>query len=237
MKTSSFLLIGIIVLWTGIVYVVSSSPQPQMTPVAKAIAATIPEEVQVKSKLDCPSSLQTLKKQRGIAEDSRFTTTPLIVIEKDTRHLGLYRRGVLDLEDDGTPKCWKVALAPQAPSGSKQYEGDLRTPEGWYNVSDAAGSSYKDALLVHYPNCQDAKHGQRAGFIKERLHKEICQAETHGARPVQNSPLGGQILIHTGGYEDRVDWTLGCIALSAINLEKLRSSLPASKKTTVLILP
>jgi hypothetical protein len=104
-------------------------------------------------------------------------------------------------------------------------------------LSDDPLSSFQDALLIHYPNCLDATRGQEQELIQKGLRDQMCKAEELGVRPEQYSPLGGKILIHSGGLEDTQDWTLGCIALSRENLWKLRSSLPASKKAEILIVP
>ncbi len=204
---------------------------------AKASVVIIEEEVRIESDLGCYKTIQALQEALGLPDDQKYLSGHLIVVEKESRRMGLYHQGVLALEEDRTPKCWRVALAPQAPLGPKQRSGDHRTPEGWYAISDEPVSQFEDALLVHYPNCQDAKRGVVAGRIGKNVHEQICQAEAHGLPPPQYTPLGGRILIHTGGWEDLTDWTLGCIALSEVNLGKLRDSLPASKKAMILILP
>lgn len=208
-----------------------------VTDTAKASVVMIEEEVRIESGLGCFGTIRTLQEALGLPDDQRYLSGHLIVVEKELRRASLYHQGVLALEKDGSPKCWKVALAPQAPPGPKQRSGDRRTPEGWYAISDEPVSQFENALLVHYPNCQDAKRGLAAGRIKETVRKQICRAEIEGSPPPQYTSLGGRILIHTGGWEDLTDWTLGCIALSQTNLRKLRDSLPASKKAMILILP
>ena len=173
----------------------------------------------------CPASVDELPDS-----DPRLRGGAVIVIRKGERRLGLYTDGALV---DGA--CWRVALARGYPAGHKQREGDKKTPEGWYRTSDKPGSSFYGAIAVHYPSAADAAAGEADGRLNAGQRAAIDEALSKGWKPPQQTPLGGEILIHGGG--STVDWTLGCPALDNPDLDVLRAALPAGMATDVLILP
>lgn len=80
------------------------------------------------------------------------------------------------------------------PVGPKQFEGDMKTPEGAYRISHRnPNSAYYLSLGISYPNTE-----QRA-FAAEQ-----------GRTP------GGDIFIHGTNKDKRraTDWTAGCIAVT-----------------------
>ncbi|EIK97735.1 hypothetical protein PMM47T1_04464 [Pseudomonas sp. M47T1] len=115
----------------------------------------------------------------------------------------------LQLLSHGQPlKTYRVSLG-KSPHGPKEYEGDLRTPEGfywldWRKVSDR----FNLAIHVSYPNVTDAAKARNAGL-----------------------PPGGMIMIHgTPDSEDypewyfnTLDWTDGCIAMKNQDMRELWS--------------
>ncbi len=114
-----------------------------------------------------------------------------------------------------------------AGSGSKLYEGDLRTPSGLYMIIDKRiHPRWRHFLLLDYPNLQDRHRywlAMEAGRIPER--------GDHYAG------LGGAIGIH-GTDRPRVnergeDWTFGCISVGNHDIDDLASLLPVG--TLVLI--
>lgn len=157
----------------------------------------------------------------------------VLVVNKSKRRLGLYSRGTLATVGDA-PACWPIGLASTAPTGPKQRQGDLKTPEGWYRTSDKPWSSYAGAIAVHYPNASDASAAEKDGRIDKATADRIRTAIAAHRKPPQNTSLGGEILIHGGGAWD---WTLGCIALEDGDLQTLRDQLPDQKKVDLLILP
>lgn len=113
-----------------------------------------------------------------------------VLVEKSARRLTLLAKGRPVRVFAG------IQLGP-APVGHKQFEGDGRTPEGWY-VLDYGNpqSAYFLSLHISYPDSGDTAFARARG----------------------RSP-GGQIFIHgqpNGMRSERVpgDWTDGCIALS-----------------------
>ena len=87
------------------------------------------------------------------------------------------------------------------PTGQKQFEGDLKTPEGSYYITHRnPNSRYHLSLGISYPN-------------------EVQKAY---AKSVNMLP-GGDIFIH-GGPPDptrTVDWTVGCIAVTDKEIEDI----------------
>jgi len=166
-------------------------------------------------------------------EDVRLRSADLIVVQKAVRRIQRFERGTSLQREDGTPVCWTVGLGP-APEGHKLRQGDGRTPEGWYRTSDKPWSQWYAAIAVHYPNAEDATAGRARGRINKSTERSIRKALTQGMKPPQQTPLGGEILIHGGGS---VDWTLGCVGMDNEDLDTLRASLPDGMRADVLILP
>jgi murein L,D-transpeptidase YafK len=160
----------------------------------------------------------------------------VIVVDKSERTLGLYGQGALRTVDgrpDSAPICFPVQVGFNA--GHKQAEGDKRTPEGWYRTSDKPNSAWWRAIAVHYPELKDADAALADGRIDAATHARIAGALARGEKPPQDTPLGGEILIHGGG-QDR-EPTKGCVALEDVDLRSLRTWLPTGMRADVLIIP
>lgn len=136
-----------------------------------------------------------------------------VVVVKSENSLTLYRNGE-------ALKLYYVSLGGN-PKGSKQYEGDDRTPEGSY-VIDAhnPNSHFYKSLHISYPNAQD-----------------IAVAEVKGEKP------GRDIFIHglsekmewAGKYHRFYNWTKGCIAVTNSEMDELWRAI--SDGTPIYILP
>jgi murein L,D-transpeptidase YafK len=131
-------------------------------------------------------------------------TADRVLVEKAARRLTLLR--------DGTPlKIYRVALG-RAPVGSKEQEGDQRTPEGLYLIDfHKEDSDYHRALHVSYPEERDIERAAAAGV-----------------------PPGSDIMIHgirnglgwIGAFHRRTDWTAGCIAVTDFEIEEIWRAVP-----------
>lgn len=133
------------------------------------------------------------------AEPAAPLKADLVVVEKARHQLSLYRKNQL-LES------FHIALGGN-PLGHKQQEGDQRTPEGRYSLdSKNAHSHYYKSIHISYPNLTDS-----------------ARAKALGLNP------GGAIMIHgqKQGWAwaelatQRLDWTLGCIALTNEDMDKV----------------
>jgi len=178
----------------------------------------------------CPKTLDEIPLPLTVERtDPRLQGPALIVVEKKRRRIYQLKSGALV---EGA--CWKIGLG-FAVIGHKKQQGDGKTPQGWYRTSDKPTSQFYAAIAVHYPNLADAAVGRAAGRINTRQLAAVEAALAGDEKPPQNTPLGGEILIHGGG--SATDWTLGCIAMENADIDALRAGLPPGMRTDLLVLP
>lgn len=115
-----------------------------------------------------------------------------IIVEKTERRLTLL--------SEGRPvRTWPIALGWE-PEGHKRYEGDGRTPEGWYVIDFRNPDSiYYRSLRISYPNPQDRA---AAAAIGKSPGGDIY---IHGQPTTIKSSLRAKTM---------KDWTAGCVAVS-----------------------
>ena len=127
------------------------------------------------------------------------TTIDRIVVEKSLRKLSVFR-------DGHHIKSYRIALG-RNPLGAKQQEGDMKTPEGIYQIDGRnPQSNFHLALHISYPSDDDDK-----------------RAAAHAVPP------GFDIMIHgvqngrgwIGAFHRWKDWTAGCIAVTDEEIEEL----------------
>ena len=175
----------------------------------------------------CRTDINTLAFPDWIdRDDPRLQGESLVLIHKSSRRIMHFSEGKSD-------SCWTIGLGFEA-IGAKQIEGDGKTPEGWYHLTDKPESQFNHALSIHYPNSNDAKRGLNDKLISQAEYLDITTGEATKER-FEFTALGGLILIHGGGSS--IDWTLGCIALEDSDLLELRSTLPEDLHSIVLIIP
>lgn len=157
-------------------------------------------------------NVEVLKKKK-YKLGKRLTPVDSIAIHKGQREMLLFNHGSL-------VKTYSVSLGP-SPEGDKEFEGDGKTPEGWYYINGKNPNSiYHKNLGVSYPNAED-----------------IEQATALGKH------TGGDIKIHglPKGYEGfrkkflAKDWTAGCIAVSNKEIDELYDAVKVG--TPILITP
>jgi murein L,D-transpeptidase YafK len=138
---------------------------------------------------------------RPLSADARADR---IVVEKSAHKLTLF-------QGERPLKSYSVALG-RAPEGTKQREGDHRTPEGRYVVdAHKEDSAFHRALHISYPSPADS-----AG------------AAQRGVKP------GGDIMIHgirnglgwLGALHRAIDWTDGCIAVTDRQIDEIYRAVP-----------
>ena len=133
--------------------------------------------------------------------------------------------------DDKLIGRFKVGLG-RVPSGKKEKEGDLKTPEGPYYICYTNPKSKYDYYFgISYPNIDDAKEALNKEVIGKFTYDRIELAINNKEQPPWHTPLGGEIGIHGGG--SKYDWTYGCIALSNEDMDILKKYV--GLKTTVEI--
>lgn len=120
-----------------------------------------------------------------------------IVVEKSARRMALIQNGMV-------VRQYTIALG-FTPEGSKERQGDGRTPEGVYHIDRRnAGSAFHLSLGLDYPQPQDRARAAAGGYDP-----------------------GGDIMIHgqpNGLAELAVlkgDWTAGCIAVSNAEMREI----------------
>jgi murein L,D-transpeptidase YafK len=144
---------------------------------------------------------------------SEVETADSVLINKSERKLFLLKGGeVLRTMD--------IALG-LLPKGRKVTEGDFKTPEGAYRLTERnSASDYFLSIRVSYPDANDVRHAKLRGL-----------------------PPGGQIMIHgqpnnpthSEEYYRKMNWTNGCIAVS--NADMVDIWLMTRPNTPIQILP
>ncbi|MBO9456657.1 L,D-transpeptidase family protein [Paracoccus sp. R12_1] len=137
---------------------------------------------------------------------SRFKTyngppVTQVVVNKGKRRMYL-------LNNQTVLKSYDIGLGNE-PIGTKQFEGDGKTPEGVYFIDRFnPRSAYHLSVGVSYPN-----------------ERDTAFAEALGQKP------GGDIFIHGWGPEGNAlapkkrDWTAGCIAVKDEEIEDVYAML------------
>lgn len=148
-------------------------------------------------------------------QEPNLPSVSRIVVKKSERRMELLDRRGNVIRD------YRIALGKN-PVGRKIKEGDNKTPEGEYVIDMRKDDSdYHLALRISYPGPND-----------------VVRAKKAGANP------GGNIFIHgmpnDGGwmwwkYNDRRDWTFGCIAVNNDAIEEIWQMVP--KGTPIVIKP
>lgn len=127
-----------------------------------------------------------------------------------------------------------AVIVGAAPDGTKEREGDRRTPEGVYRVCfKNPKSRFHLSLGLDYPNAEDARRALHEGRIAHDDYVAILEAAREGKIPPWKTPLGGEIFIH--GEMREGDTTAGCIAVANEVIEDLYRRV--SLGTEVEILP
>lgn len=123
-----------------------------------------------------------------------------IVVFKSAREMQTYHKGV-------KVKKYMISLGME-PTGRKQFEGDLRTPEGLYCIDQRSTvSSYHTNLGISYPSYSDW------------LSAAIIGLNAGGDIKIHGFPNN-----HTKKQERgflNTDWTIGCIAVSDFEIDEL----------------
>lgn len=141
------------------------------------------------------------------------TISERLLVYKSRHLLELYANGKL-------MKSYSIAIG-KTPTGRKQVEGDLKTPEGKYFIfAKNPGSAYHKNLGISYPNEAD---------------KSLASA--------LNKPPGSEIKIHglkngmsfIGKFHRLTDWTNGCIALTDQEVDEIYEATPVG--TPIIIYP
>jgi murein L,D-transpeptidase YafK len=164
-----------------------------------------------------------------VATTSVLSMNPIarIVVSKSERTLVAY-------DASGVEVARHPVIVGAAPIGTKQREGDRRTPEGAYRVCfKNPKSRFHLSLGLDYPSADDARRALHDGRIGLDDYEAIVEAARGRRIPPWKTPLGGEIFIH--GEMREGETTAGCIALTNEAIEDLYRRV--SLGTEVQILP
>jgi murein L,D-transpeptidase YafK len=148
----------------------------------------------------------------GVADKAltKSKTADCIVIEKSAHTMKLMS-GSQEL------KTYKVALGD--PKGTKQQEGDRKTPEGEYVIdSKNEHSRFHRALHISYPNAADRKHAKKLAVSPGG------DVEIHGLPSV---------LAWVGSLHRVRDWTAGCVAVTNSEIDEIWPLVPVGTKVEI----
>lgn len=109
-------------------------------------------------------------------------------------------------------KTYPVITGRNSHLGTKEREGDQRTPRGDYYICTINEQSQFTLFFgISYPDVKDALWGFENEIITQEQKEKILRASALKERPPWDTPLGGEVGIHGGGI-DR-DGTRGCIGM------------------------
>jgi murein L,D-transpeptidase YafK len=146
--------------------------------------------------------LCVLPLQSNPSQDKTILKADKICVHKEKRILQL-------IKDNKVIKEYKISLGFE-PVGHKQKEGDGKTPEGIYKITQHHyNSQYHTALRISYPNQIDKENAKKLG-----------------ANP------GGDIMLHglgkkfswMGKTHTFHNWTLGCVAVTNSEIDEIAAA-------------
>jgi murein L,D-transpeptidase YafK len=174
--------------------------------------------------LFCSFSLSSPVAQAASDQELRETTTQqdmVVVVKKSLNKMTVFYQG--------KPLKSFLCVSGVNTQGDKQKQGDNRTPEGQFIITDKERLN-DDPYLgrkwmgISYPDDVHAQKALENKLISFNQYQEIIAANEEKVQPPQNTPLGGWIGIH-GGREDLtkqgINWTEGCLAMQDKDLEEL----------------
>lgn len=169
------------------------------------------------------------------ANPASISQDPLVlVISKSSHTLTLFKEGQ-------AVKKYTCVFGVN-PDGDKLQQGDNRTPEGTFYITDKeqlGNHPYlgRTWMGLSYPAVTHAERAVRQSLISPDQYQSILDANRKGALPPQNTGLGGWIGIH-GGREnltkEKINWTEGCIAMLDSDLEELYSIITPGTKVVIV---
>lgn len=155
-----------------------------------------------------------------------------IIVNKTERTLSL-------ISNDQLIKTYPIDIG-DAGLGDKERQGDHRTPEGEFYITQRLTIKPRDEFLgtrwfrLSYPNIEDAERGLATGLIDQATHDQIVDAIARGVTPPQYTALGGGVGIHGGATEAfGSDWTFGCVGMHDSDIEEFFDDVPVGTKVLI----
>jgi murein L,D-transpeptidase YafK len=138
-----------------------------------------------------------------------------VLLKKSTRMLYLYSGG--EISGRYHISLGEIAL------GAKEFEGDMKTPEGDYLLDwRQLSSRYNKSIHISYPNRRDTAKAKKFGLSAGGM------IMIHGTPNSWSlSPLGDWLPM-------LLDWTEGCIAMSNDDMEEVWERVPNNTPITII---
>lgn len=175
------------------------------------------------------TALDEIIKAKGLKKSEEFN----IYIDVPKRTLYLKWK-------DEVLKEYVIACGSKTPLGSKQIEGDYKTPCGEFFICEKKeydppknylGSRW---MMLSYPDSEAADRGLRSNLISEEISKKIKRAISNKKTPPQDTKLGSYVGIHGGAKENfPKDWTAGCIGMYDRDVEEIYRYLKVGSKVVI----
>jgi len=125
-----------------------------------------------------------------------------VIVKKSTRMLYLSQQGEIY-------KKYHISLG-QVPDGAKEFEGDMKTPEGAYILDwRQLSKAYNKSIHISYPNANDKAHAKKSGV------------SAGGMIMIHGTPLNWSLSPIGDWMPMLLDWTEGCIAMSNDDMEEV----------------
>ncbi len=170
----------------------------------------------------------------GLLEDLAENPDPaaegvLVLVDHATYQAALFVAGT---------RVWTRGVAFGQASGTKEVQGDLKTPKGMYFVvarsTGPFGGAYADYyggywVKLNYPNAFDAQRGLDDGVVEPGVARAISKAWRQRKPTAQGTRLGGGIGFHgwasswdAGVGDAHLSW--GCIVLQPTEVGALHGA-------------
>ena len=161
----------------------------------------------------------------------------LLLVDQENYRMGLYTNGALK-------GAYAISLGQG--KGSKQIQGDNKTPTGMYFViqkhSGKFDGPYGDYyggywIKINYPNEFDAARGLQAGLIDSTQAATIARQWKKRAATLQNTPLGGGIGFHgwikewSNDGPRHLSW--GCVVMHLYDISKIYQQIPEGSMVVI----
>lgn len=178
------------------------------------------------------------------AENYRHTTLPasenqLLIVVKSEYTIYHFEKGKLIAEFD-------ICLG-QEPLGHKEVEGDNKTPEGEYRITEKEKGPFYGGtgpwlgdrwMHFSYPNRFDAKLGYEKGLISKTQYLDIEKTDLMNGKTNSYTHLGGRVGLHgwNGTFiaNGTQDLTWGCICMQNEDIIELFEKIPMNTKLIIL---
>lgn len=143
-----------------------------------------------------------------------------VKVDHESSTLSIYR-GDYELE-----RIYPISIGQRGASRMR-LRGERQTPKGEFRINGInAESRFHLFFNFDYPTPWHALEALNEGVMSRAQYEDFHYYLRRHGRPPQDTVLGGNIGLHGLGSGDadvhgRFDWTLGCVAVSNEEIERL----------------